>query len=66
MKVHVEGGYCPACGQSFRNLAIHLARYAEKDDLHLILYATVTKLTTNGKKLREMRDRVIELLERSE
>jgi hypothetical protein len=64
MRKHVEGGYCPACNQTFRNLTHHLARNAEKDNLHMILYATIARITaSNGKKLRALREKVIELLE---
>jgi hypothetical protein len=64
MRKHVEGGYCPACRQEFKNISQHLATNAEKDDLHMILYATVVRLNaTNGKRLRAMRDRAIELME---
>ena len=64
MRKHVEGGYCPACRQTFRNLTHHLARNAEKDDLHMILYATIARInSTNGERLRAMREKVIELME---
>jgi|GEM_PF-2705014 hypothetical protein len=64
IKVHTREGYCPVCREYFKNLIHHLAMNSEKDDLHLILYATLGKINArNSSKLRNLRDKAMEILD---